>query len=154
MRLRWRLASAAAVALVFAIIFQFSAQSSQDSNGLSLGMAQSILAFFGVRSYEALCVANILLRKGAHFTIYFVLDCGLALTAVNRQKPLRGFLLCVITGAVLAAFDEGHQNFSTGRTPSLWDMLLDSCGVAAGSGATVSPPGIPGGKTGVEMAGA
>lgn len=78
---------------------------------------------------------NNLARKLAHFCEYAVLFIGMrwVLSTVarkrsNRVLSLAAFLLC----ALYAISDEWHQSFVPDRTPSAFDVLLDSCGAAFG----------------------
>ncbi|KRK80308.1 VanZ family protein [Companilactobacillus nodensis] len=74
------------------------------------------------------------IRKGAHFSIYFLLGLFLCL-AVYKYFSRNKFLMMLIpwlatTG--LAAFDEFHQGLTGGRTPSVSDVILDSIGALTG----------------------
>lgn len=76
-------------------------------------------------SPTSLGVAHALIRKCAHFTEYGVLYWLLA------HGPLAGRPYLALAICVGWAFlDEGHQIFVPGRTPSLFDVALDSTGAA------------------------
>lgn len=62
-------------------------------------------------------------RKAAHFTNYAILF-WLLVSGPMREHPYRAFVVCVL----YAFLDEGHQIFVPGRTPSLYDVALDSTG--------------------------
>jgi hypothetical protein len=64
-----------------------------------------------------------LIRKLAHFTNYAILF-WLLIRGPMAGRPISAFALCV----AYAFFDEGHQIFVPGRTPSLYDVALDSSG--------------------------
>lgn len=76
-----------------------------------------------------------LLRKVAHFCEFACLGVLLSwLFAMERPLP-RGFAAPAAGLGVLAAcVDETLQLLSPGRNSSLWDVCLDSAGVAAGIG--------------------
>lgn len=115
-----------------AVITWFSSQDSGQSNGLSRELAVWVLSLLSWENTpENLKLLNGFLRKLAHFTLYFLLGLGLT-GLVRRQKRVPPGLLAVMFGALFAAGDEFHQRFSLGRTASGWDVLLDTCGVAAG----------------------
>jgi len=79
------------------------------------------------------------IRKGAHFGIYMILGVFLCLalyTYFNKNKFLSTFIPWM-TATGLAAFDEFHQGLTGGRTPSVVDVILDSCGALTGSIITV-----------------
>ncbi len=64
-----------------------------------------------------------LIRKAAHFINYGILF-WLLIRGPLVGRPYVAFSLCVL----YALLDEGHQIFVPGRTPSLYDVALDSSG--------------------------
>ena len=89
------------------------------------------MEFFGIEiTAESVKTGNFLIRKAAHFTVYFVLGLGLT-GAFHFQKKVPAWIPSLLLGAGFAATDEFHQSF-TGRTAMVEDAVLDSCGVAAG----------------------
>ncbi|WP_047150853.1 VanZ family protein [Aneurinibacillus tyrosinisolvens] len=78
------------------------------------------------------------IRKGAHFTLYFLLGFlmygALRGSGVGRGKRLVGSLLFMV---LYAASDEIHQMYTANRTPLAADVLLDSVGGAIGIGAAL-----------------
>jgi VanZ family protein len=68
-------------------------------------------------------VMQALIRKSAHFTEYGVLF-WLLVRGPMKNRPYLAFSVCVI----YAALDESHQMFVPGRTPSVYDVALDSTG--------------------------
>lgn len=89
---------------------------------------------FGIEiTAESVKTGNFLIRKAAHFTLYFVLGLGLT-GAFHFQKKVPAWIPSLLLGAGFAATDEFHQSF-TGRTAMVEDVVLDSCGVAAGCAA-------------------
>ena len=86
---------------------------------------------------EQLGILDLLLRKAAHVTEYFVLSLLLA-RALHGTRPAdmpdAGIIFWgLFLSIVYAASDEYHQFFVPGRIASLRDMLIDSCGALAGS---------------------
>lgn len=69
------------------------------------------------------------LRKLAHFTEFAALGTLLSwrFGMLNKRK---GFAW--VCGTAAACVDETIQVFVPDRGPSIWDVLLDSCGVASG----------------------
>lgn len=121
--------------VVAGLIVWFSSQSAADSDSLSHGMARRLLKLFSTgTSAQELRYLNHFLRKLAHLTLYLILGCGLTGITLHklRRMPM-AVCVSVLLGAVFAASDEFHQFFSEGRGPSVQDVLLDTCGVAAGS---------------------
>lgn len=117
---------------VVAITTWSSGQTAEVSGGASSGIARWVLTFFpGVHTEAAVALLDHLLRKTAHFTLYFILGCSLT-GCFRRQKRVPYVLAVLVTGAILAGLDEFHQLFVDGRGPSFSDVILDTCGVAAG----------------------
>lgn len=78
---------------------------------------------FPLASKETINVFHALVRKSAHFTEYAVLF-WLLLRGPMAGRPYAALTACVI----YAMLDEGHQILVPGRTPSMWDIALDSTG--------------------------
>lgn len=74
-------------------------------------------------SLASISLMHGLIRKAAHFTNYGILFWLLI------RGPLEGRPYTALAFCVLYAFvDEGHQILVPGRTPSLYDVALDSSG--------------------------
>ena len=72
-------------------------------------------------------LANIIARKGAHFSLYV----GFFLVLIHgplQGRPWMALLICLIAGSL----DETHQIFLPGRTPSVFDVAIDSSGAFFG----------------------
>lgn len=116
------------------VLWHFSDHNAEQSNTLSRPLAESILSFFGVKAtQEQIKTANWIVRKAAHFSLFFCLGFGVAgtLQPVVKRRMVT-FFCTVAVGVVLAVSDELHQLFSTGRYSSVWDILLDSFGALCG----------------------
>ena len=117
---------------VVAITTWSSGQTAEVSGGASKGIAYWLLTYFpGVHTEATVSLLDHLLRKTAHFSLYFILGCSLT-GCYRRQKRVPYVFAVLLTGAVLAGLDEFHQIFVDGRGPSISDVVLDTCGVAAG----------------------
>lgn len=128
----WLLSVMVSIA-VTALIIYFSSQPSVESHELSNGLAACILAQLReIFPNVTLNGLDFFLRKMAHFSLYFVLGCSLT-GVFSRQGKLPPVLLAIFAGACFAASDELHQMFSDGRSASIRDVMLDTCGVAVGS---------------------
>lgn len=113
-------------------LFHFSGQNTEVSNGLSGMLAAKVFSLFRYAyTAQELDALNLLLRKMAHFTLFFLLGFGLTGTIRSfvRGHPL---LAAILMGLLFAVMDESHQYFVQGRNASIGDVLLDSCGVAVG----------------------
>ena len=72
-------------------------------------------------------VANVILRKGAHFLIYAIFFLILT-DGPLKGRPIIAVLVCMMTGSA----DEIHQIFLIGRTASVFDVGIDSAGAFFG----------------------
>ena len=74
---------------------------------------------------------HFLIRKMAHFSIFFLLGIWLGwLMGMLQERKV--FLRALILAACVATIDESIQRFIPARHGCFSDMLLDSCGAAAG----------------------
>ena len=74
-------------------------------------------------SWATIFLLHGLIRKAAHFTNYCILF-WILIQGPMAGRPYFALMLCVC----YAFFDEGHQILVPGRTPSLYDVALDSSG--------------------------
>lgn len=125
--------------LIMALIFFFSAQSGEDSGNTSGFITQMILRVirpdFDSLPEDAqmrlLDTVHLIVRKGAHFSEFAAL--AFVMYLLLRTYPLKMFGLFSWLGATLyAVTDEIHQLFVGERAGSIKDVMIDSCGAAAG----------------------
>lgn len=115
--MRWMPALAWAVVLFCFSTSYFSAENTSR-------IIDPILRFLmPAASTVTIAFAHGLVRKAAHFTNYAILF-WLLVSGPLRARPYTAFALCV----AYALLDEGHQVFVSDRTPSLYDVALDSTG--------------------------
>ena len=85
--------------------------------------------------------ASFLIRKCAHFIEYLILGIFIALSVSEmikyRKNPVRhfkslAFAVSWASGTLYSVSDEIHQSFVPGRSCELRDVIIDSCGIAAG----------------------
>ena len=98
-------------ALWLLLIWRMSAQTGEQSSGVSGRLAAWLLPGADARAHAAL---EPLLRKGAHMAEYAVLAClfSLSLQASRVPHPVHAALVCAVLSAAL---DECHQLFVPGR---------------------------------------
>ncbi|MED1603621.1 VanZ family protein [Alkalihalophilus marmarensis] len=124
------------VLLWMSLIFYLSHQPATESSELSAGVMQLLLT-----SFEAIIPFiqietewfHFLIRKGAHFTAYFIL--GILLINALRASGLSGGKSAVVAfllSVLYAISDEVHQLFIPGRSGEVGDVLIDSAGAAVG----------------------
>lgn len=120
------------------LIFLFSAQTGEESGGLSAKLSQPITNAIvhlrgGMSAAEKTALyyqVDGVVRTGAHFSEYAVL--GVWLTLLLNGLGLRWPWLAWLGGALFAVTDEWHQSFTPGRTSDPKDVLVDALGVLLG----------------------
>ena len=134
-----RILLTAASLLWMRLIFGFSADTAEESSGLSARvcrfLAERFWKGFGSLSPEdqekAAESLQLFVRKGAHVTEYMILGVLLFLT-LGAYGLRRVFSLALLTGVLYAALDEYHQRFVPGRSGEIKDVLIDACGLLLG----------------------
>ena len=121
--LRW-----IAVVIWCGVIFYFSQQNGQESGNTS-ELVKELFMFIGIDVNSILGgMATFIIRKGAHFTEYFIL-CLLTYNALGSGKsPKRRLVGAIMFTAFDAVTDEIHQYFIPGRACALKDVLIDTSG--------------------------
>lgn len=116
------------------IIFSFSAQSGDQSNGLSWSVAERLSGLLKIQSgAELFELMHHFIRKAAHFTEYAILGVlwNLALSSYPKLESKR-WLIALGASAAYAGFDELHQYFIGGRTAAVLDVIIDTSGAFFG----------------------
>lgn len=128
--------------LMMYLIFSFSAQTGEVSGELSYEISYKIVEVksevlhegksYDELSYEADQI-HFYVRKAAHMTEYFLLAVAVSFPLyVYRVRGIWLFLLAGIFCVGFAGFDEYHQSFVAGRSPSVRDVCIDSSGALIG----------------------
>lgn len=112
------------------IIFSFSSQVAKESNRLSNSVSEVVIKIFG----EDVDINNNILRKSAHFIIYFILGVlmayALTLNGINLYKSV---IIALLVCFIYAISDEVHQLFINGRSGEVKDILIDTMGAVYGT---------------------
>ncbi|GAA0071797.1 VanZ family protein [Clostridium sardiniense] len=114
-------------------IFYMSNQPADVSNGQSdfvLNLVES-LGFNISASYVDIAIT--IIRKGAHFTEYLILNLlyfNMLRFYISNKKAL---MYSIILSFLYASTDEFHQRFVEGRAGKFTDVLIDTSGAATGS---------------------
>lgn len=124
------------------IIFMFSNQNGNKSESTSDKVTSSVIDTVEVVTKHEVTEdeknnliedTRLLVRKGAHFFLYFVLGIFSYLTfnsyGISRRLLLYSVLFCFI----YAISDEIHQIFLDGRTAKFVDIIIDTAGASIGS---------------------
>jgi len=125
--------------ICFGIIFAFSSQNSSESLGLSNKLI--------IKTYETIhgCTLNnkeqkeiikkynYIVRKSAHFIIYFILGIIIIqlLSCFNINNKYKLILFSILICFIYAITDEFHQSF-TGRSARVLDVFIDTLGATVG----------------------
>ena len=137
--IRKRLFAMTAV-LWMTVIFLFSSQPADESTQTSLRVERAVCALM-IPGYvwktpeEQTALAERIefpVRKGAHMTEYAIL--AVLLFGMLAEENIKGStaVMAVIMTVIYASTDEFHQLFVPGRSGQLRDVLIDTCGAAAG----------------------
>lgn len=117
-----------------AMIFYFSSENGEESGAASDGVtAFFVRVFMGKElselSEKTLAALSFAIRKLAHFSEFFLL--GLFSGGFIRTYKIKNWLYFAVPSAfclALAAFDEFHQLFVSGRCGSVRDVMIDFAG--------------------------
>jgi VanZ family protein len=118
------------------IIFVMSSRvgESDKSGGLLNALIARVSPTFyhTLTEYQLECL-NYGFRKACHVTEYAILTFLVARAFRFGKRSLSGRTLCLslFVAVGYACTDEFHQSFVPGRTASVEDVLIDSCGVLA-----------------------
>ena len=133
-----RIASVVLLVAWMVLIFVLSAQTAEVSSQTSGGFITTVIKIFNW-NFDSLSAAEktvivenfqFLVRKTAHFTIYFILGVFSFFSLVTYDKicmvwrVLIGGVICLL----YSISDEIHQLFVVGRSCEVRDVLIDFCG--------------------------
>lgn len=108
------------------LIFTMSSFSSTESNNQSNFIIDIIANIFNINNIDNL---NLIIRKLAHFTEYFILGVLVYNMTYNyNKKTFIAIIICVL----YAISDEFHQMIVPGRSCQLLDITIDSSGSITG----------------------
>jgi VanZ family protein len=120
--------------LWMAVIFAFSSQPGDVSEEQSK-LVIYVFNLLGLNLNSMLGeLSSFIVRKGAHFTEYFILYM-LTYNAIKDDFKLdKALILSVIVVFLYACSDEFHQSFVPGRGPAFRDVLIDTSGGITAAG--------------------
>lgn len=117
---------------VFCFSNQNGAESQDTSDTITDKVVQTVYKSDNIeKKQEIKGVVNFIVRKLAHFTIYFIggiLIFGFLNTFSIKMKYI--IILTIMFGFLYAISDEIHQLFISDRSARIMDVLIDTCGVA------------------------
>jgi len=118
------------------VIYMFSAQPASASSQMSGSLMKWLVGIIDVTPIPEMLgeeLLHTLIRKMAHFTVYFVLGV-LVYRATHEGAKMEWkhiwipFFICM----AYAASDELHQLYVPGRSGQVTDVLIDSSGALLG----------------------
>lgn len=124
------------VVLWMILIFYFSQQPVSDSRDLSSNITKQLIEIAEkVTPLENVQESQVhhLVRKNAHFIIYFFLGIfALLALKLTSLKRLTSAVIALAVCMIYAVTDEYHQLFVDGRGAQLKDVFIDWAGAATG----------------------
>lgn len=124
------------VVLWMILIFYFSQQPVSDSRDLSSNITKQLIEIVEkVTPLENVQESQLhhLVRKNAHFIIYFFLGIfALLALKLTRLKRSTSAVIALAVCMIYAVTDEYHQLFVDGRGAQLKDIFIDWAGAATG----------------------
>lgn len=116
----------------------FSAQNGNESGNVSEGLTRNL--FPSVASDDLIFLLEKIIRKIAHYSIYFCLGIFAYFTFLNyikgfTEKNATFFLLIALAVGfcfIYSISDELHQSFVPGRNGAFKDCCLDTFGALTG----------------------
>lgn len=122
------------------VIFLFSNQDGNNSESTSDKVASNVINVYETvtnqeitkeKKFNLIEDTRLLVRKSAHFIIYFILGvlAYLTLTSYQIDKPI---LFSILFCFIYACSDEVHQMFLDGRSAQFIDVLIDTSGASIG----------------------
>lgn len=123
------------VILLMVGIFYFSNQEGVASSGTSNGITRVIFDFLNLDDVLVFDSFHGLVRKIAHFTIYFILGFLIynALYHSFKKDLIYLLVLAIVLVMSYAISDEVHQLFIVGRSCEVRDVLIDTSGGSIGA---------------------
>jgi VanZ family protein len=116
---------------IMALIFYFSSQNA-DVSGQTSGAVLTWIVEHTTHQEVVPAYAGTLIRKTAHFSIYFCLGMSTALLVLECKPRRRLFLWAWLIPVLYACTDEFHQYFVPGRSCEFRDVCIDSAGALLG----------------------
>lgn len=120
------------------VIFLFSAQNADESSALSQGFLRRFILWFlpDNISTDTVDFLEHIVRKCAHMTEYAILSILVSMQLrmyFSLKNQWKYILMAVLFVMIYASTDEFHQLFIGGRSGSVRDVLIDTCGGLIGA---------------------
>ncbi len=132
-----KIASTTILILWMIIIFMFSNQNAITSEKVSDKVTGKTLTtvsevtgknISNARKQELIENSRFIVRKTAHFVLYFILEILIYTTLVSYNVPKNRIIYSIIFCFICSVLDEFHQLFTLGRTSRVFDIFIDTSG--------------------------
>lgn len=116
------------------LIFYFSSQNGLESSSTSGGIVLTLVKFIDSIvpidfNSEVIDIMTFVIRKLAHFTLYFVLGILIFILLNEYSMSLSKRVICsIMLCLIYACSDEIHQLFVVGRDGKIFDVFIDMIG--------------------------
>lgn len=119
------------------IIFMFSNQNAITSKNVSDKVTSKTLTtvsevagkdLSNERKQEIIENSRFIVRKMAHFVLYFILGILIYTTLASYNIPKNKIIYSIIFCFICSVLDEFHQLFALGRSSRLFDVFIDTSG--------------------------
>lgn len=132
-----KLISTSILILWMVMIFAFSNQNAITSNKVSDKVTVKTLTTVSEvtgkelsesKKKELVENSRFMVRKMAHFTLYFFLGIIIYITLASYGVPKNKIIYSIIFCFIASILDEFHQLFTSGRTSRMFDVFIDTSG--------------------------
>ncbi len=130
-----RILSLVLLCLWMGVIFFFSAQPAKKSSAVSGAVQKKVEAVvkkvfpkLDTNKPKTQSLMTRIVRKTAHFCLYFVLGIFALCTAISFRNKKGVWLWALLICVLYAVSDEVHQNFVKGRSCEFFDVCIDTAG--------------------------
>ena len=133
--MKFKIISTILLIIWMVVIFMFSNQDAKASKNISDTVARSTITTVGKvtgKKYTEKDKKNFIydsrfiIRKTAHFTLYFILGIFVYFTFKSYGIKSRIFIYSILFCFIYAISDEIHQLFSNGRSFKILDICIDT----------------------------
>lgn len=122
------------VVILMIIIFMFSKDPAVSSSDKSNYLVETLVNFFKLKNID-LFELNVIIRKLAHFIIYFILGVLVfnAVKDTSSKTLISIMIISILICTLYAETDEFHQMLVPGRSGEVRDVIIDSAGSSQGA---------------------
>lgn len=122
------------VIILMIIIFMFSKDPAVSSSDKSNYLVESLVNLLNLKNID-LFELNVIIRKLAHFIIYFVLGVLVfnAVKDTSSKNLISILIISILICTLYAETDEFHQMLVPGRSGEIRDVVIDSAGSSQGA---------------------